>query len=259
MNLSRVKARAKAGALKCFTQVFFFIFIFTLPEAGAEDTTGSFDKVTVPLVSKGLSFAAKVVINEKATAELVIDTGSSFTIISEKMAKRIGLEDLEGAPRYPLSTTSGEVWLRLVVLESVNVGGEISRNVESAVSPYLGEDMDGMIGLSFLNDFIYKFNGRKKELTLKRISGAGPLMGGRGREWWSLKFRRYSEAILRYSSYLDSHENRLKAPNIVKDNGEARFTKNDLKKIIRYYKKLHRLLDKSAKIAGVPESWKAYP
>ncbi|VAX22262.1 hypothetical protein MNBD_NITROSPINAE03-1275, partial [hydrothermal vent metagenome] len=213
----------------------------------------------VPLISKGLNFAAKAVINGRVSAEFIIDTGSSFTIISEKMARRIGFKDMGDAPRYPVSTTAGEAWLRLVVFESVNVGGAISRNVEGAVSSYLGENMDGAIGLSFLNDFIYKFNGKKKELTLKRINGAGPLKGERGREWWSVKFGRYSKAISRYTSYLQSHENRLKARNVEQENSEKRFTENDLKKIIRYYEKLYRILDKSAQIAGVPESWKAYP
>jgi len=248
-----------AGARNCFASIFFFIFFIAIPGAQAQDTTGGFDEVTVPLVSKGLSFAVKVVINGRATAELVVDTGSSFTIISEKVARRIGFKDIGGAPRYPVSTADGEAWLRLVVFESVNAGGVISRNVEGAVSPYLGEDMDGVIGLSFLNDFIYKFNGKKKEFTLKRIIGAGPLKGGRAREWWSLRFRRYREAIRRYASYLNSHENRLKARNAEKENNETRFTENDLKKIVRYYKKLYRMLDKSAQIAGVPESWKAYP
>lgn len=242
-----------------FAPVFFFIFFLMVPCAGAEGTTGSFSEGAVPLVQKGLSFAAKALINGRTEAELVIDTGSSFTIISEKLARRIGFSDLDDAPRYPVSTVGGEAWLRLVVFESINVGGAIARNVEGAVSPYLGKGMDGAIGLSFLNNFIYKINGKKKELTLKRLSGDGPLMGGRGRGWWSLKFRRYSEAIHRYSSYLRSHESRLKALNEEKKNNETRFSENDLKKIIRYYKKLHRLLDKSAEIADVPESWKTYP
>ncbi|VAX21331.1 hypothetical protein MNBD_NITROSPINAE04-186 [hydrothermal vent metagenome] len=254
-----MKARIMASSRNCFATVFIFIFFIAILGAGAQDTTRSFEEVTAPLVSKGLNFAVNVVINGRVSAELIIDTGSSFTIVSEKMARRIGFTDIGDAPRYPVSTTAGEAWLRLVVFESVNVGGAISRNVEGAVSSYLGEGMDGVIGLSFLNDFIYKFDGRKKELTLKRINGAGPLKGERAREWWSLRFRRYSEAIRRYRSYLQSHENRLKARNVEKENNETRFTENDLKKIIRYYKKLHRILDKSAQIAGVPGSWKEYP
>lgn len=248
-----------AGARNYFVPVFFFIFFIMVPGAWPEDTTGSFTEVTVPLVSKGLSFSAKAVINGQVETELIIDTGSSFTIISEKMARRIGFKDISGAPRYPVSTAAGEAWFRLVVFESVNVGGAIARNVEGAVSPYLGKGMDGVIGLSFLNDFIYKINGKTKELTLKRLGGAGPFIGERGREWWSFKFRRYSETIRRYSSYLRSHENRLKAPNEEKEKNEARFRESDLKKIIKYYKKLHLALDRSAKIAGVPESWKTYP
>lgn len=259
MKPSQAKACFITVTASFFAPVFLSLFFLAIPGAGAEDRAESFSQGAIPLISKGLRLAVKTVINGQNEAELIIDTGSSFTIISEKTARRLRLHDLGGAPRFPVSTVAGEAWLRLVVFESVNIGGAMARNVEGAVSPHLGKDVDGVIGLSFLNDFVYKIDGRKKELTLKRLGGAGPLMGERGRQWWSLKFSRYSNTIGRYSSYLRNYESRLKAPDEQKGGSEANFTKNDLKKIIQYYKKLHRLLNTSAKSANVPESWKTYP
>lgn len=260
MNAPRTQTYMPTLIRHYFAPVFFFLFFFAVSEAGeavAEDLAESFSQVTVPLKSKGLNFTAKTVINGRVETDLLIDTGASFTIISESLARRIGFIDLDKAPRYPVSTIAGETWLRLVIIKSVNVDGAIAHNVEGAVSPYMGDGVDGALGLSFLSDFVYKINGKKKELTLKQPSDDEPIKGGRGRQWWRLKFKRYRDTIERYGFYLRKHENRLKAPNHAKEKNETKFTKNDLKRIINHYKKLHRALNKRAEIAGVPESWKS--
>ncbi len=235
------------------------VFTFTPAQAepaGAPDNTRP---VTVPLKPKGFRFAVEALINEQVKANLIIDTGSSFTVVSEEVALGLGYKDLDDAPRFPVSTAAGETWVRLVLFESVKIGLAEARYVEGAVSSNPGKGADGLLGLSFLNEFAYKIDGKKGLLTLKRSKGDGPLFGGYGREWWSSKFERYSQTIRRYESYLYRHANRLKAASPCANGNETRFTEQDIKKIIDYFRRLRRVLDRRATSLGVPEAWKASP
>lgn len=227
------------------------------PPAGAEQS------VETLIEPKGYSYTVSATINESAEAQLIIDTGSSFTVVSEQVAARLGLKNLRAAPRFPLSTAGGVAWVRLVVFDSVTVGGITAVEVEGAVSSGLGDEVDGLLGRSFLDGFIYKIDGKRRTLTLKPTDADGPAdgpaYGGHGKGWWKERFSRYAGMIRRFESYGGGRETGMMNPTQPSATAATGFTRRDIAGVTGYYRRLHRALERRARSLGVPNAWIVYP
>ena len=121
---------------------------------------------TAPLKPRGFGFAVEALINGRVRADLLIDTGSSFTIISPEIAGKLGHTDLARLPKQKVSTAGGAVWIYKIKLGSVSVGGAVARNVEAAISPDLPSGADGLLGMSYLSGFTYQVDGPNGVITL---------------------------------------------------------------------------------------------
>ena len=128
----------------------------------------------LPLERVGRSFAVGAVINGKKISHMVIDSGASLAMISEKTAVALGLEVNGALPRVPLSTPSGETWVRLVMLDTVQVGPVVMHNVETAVSANHMKNADGTLGSSFFDGLVYSINSREKQIRVRLSESDGP-------------------------------------------------------------------------------------
>lgn len=224
---------------------------FVLPEAGLADETRT-TAFTAPLARNGLVYTVKVRVNGGATANLVIDTGSSYTVISEKLAASLGYTGLDKAPRAPLATAAGIKWARLIVLDSLSVGGAASRLVEGAVISGLPGGVNGYLGLSYLNQFKYRIDAAARTLTLALPDEPAPLRAGAGQKWWRARFSPLCENIRKYRSYKTRLDNRLKIP---RPEDEGAYTTGGLERLVSFYAGLHRARAARAARLGVPEAW----
>ena len=215
--------------------------------------------VVAKIKRRGEGFVVEALINGAVRADLLIDTGSSFTILTPETARRLGHTGFGKLPRLPVSTAAGVSWVRLVTLDSVSVGGAEAEIVEGGISSRLEKGIDGLLGMSFLKEFVYRIDGAKREITLRPARGAGKTYGGHDRGWWLTKYKHYAHNIRRFRELREKLAGGVtpaQDPEMRKVSG---FDEEEITKIIVYYQKLLGALDRRASSLGTPMAWRVYP
>jgi clan AA aspartic protease (TIGR02281 family) len=136
-------------------------------------------KLKAELPAKELELARRaghvvvpVILNKKVAASLLVDTGASIIVLSKAVGEKLNIKPDTGAPIVKLRVLDGrEVDARYVGLQSVIVDRMEEENVEAAV---LMDDsasivFDGLLGMSFLSRFNFKFDNKNNKLILERI------------------------------------------------------------------------------------------
>lgn len=126
------------------------------------------DKATVSLQMRGQVAVVQVMLNNSAAANLVVDTGSSATVISHATARQLGI-DVEGTdlPRVSFNTANGVVSAPVVTLDSVEVGGMEVRGLMASVHD-IAPGISGLLGLNYLGHFRMDIDSRTGLMHLER-------------------------------------------------------------------------------------------
>lgn len=96
-----------------------------------------------------------VVLNGQQTFEMIVDTGASGTVITQKMARVLGIVPIAKA-KFDTASAVG-VEMPIGRLTSVNVNGAVMKNL---MVPIAGPDLDiGLLGHDFFGDY---------DITIKR-------------------------------------------------------------------------------------------
>ena len=114
----------------------------------------------------------QVFLNNVIRARMVFDTGASLVLISHELAQRMGQTASASGEKIRLKTAGGDVEGRSIVIAKVDLGNAVKENVRAAVSPQnqTFSDFDGLLGLSFLDDFQVTIDHRTQEVILRRQS-----------------------------------------------------------------------------------------
>lgn len=132
-----------------------------------------FEPKDVRLVDRGSHVFVDVQINRKTRATLLLDTGSSLVLLSQKMMKELGMKPVPLEKASEIEVADGRrvpaVYLRL---ESLKVEGVEARDVDAAV--LLEEETntrygDGLLGMSFLNRYNFQVDQKRKKLILEKL------------------------------------------------------------------------------------------
>lgn len=123
---------------------------------------------TVDLEKVGNSYFLEATINGKHKARLMLDTGSSSVLISPRLAEKMGLK-LSGCMGMGSTLADGSsVSSQSAVLDKIKVGSvsaeKISANV---IGSSTATNYDGLLGMSFLRNFIFTIDTEKNLLILK--------------------------------------------------------------------------------------------
>ncbi|MCB9772380.1 MAG: clan AA aspartic protease [Candidatus Omnitrophica bacterium] len=126
-------------------------------------------KQTIRLKRVGNSFLTDSVINRKRHATLLIDTGASNVMLSKSTALKLGY-NLNKADRIQAKLADGKVVPgRVIILKELKVGGATATNIPAIVLEQTsGGNYDGLLGMSFLNKFIFQIDATKGELILQK-------------------------------------------------------------------------------------------
>ena len=112
------------------------------------------DRASVPLQKKGQVVMVQARMNEKASANFVVDTGASYTMISRATAKELEIDLEKKLPTTPFQTANGVILAPLVSLDSIEVGGLQVRDLTAAVHDVFPDpSISGLLGLNFLRNF----------------------------------------------------------------------------------------------------------
>jgi clan AA aspartic protease (TIGR02281 family) len=110
-------------------------------------------QVSVPLLEQqDSSLALPIMIDGKFMATFMVDTGASYTVITPKMAEKLGVVITPSTPRISLMTGNGVVSAPQVTLRNISVGPVRVPEVKAVVQQ-LGDGHDlllsGLLGLNF--------------------------------------------------------------------------------------------------------------
>jgi len=99
------------------------------------------------------SLAVPVVLDRKTMGTFLVDTGSTYTVITPRMAKKLGVSYDATTPRISIVTGNGVIKAPIVTLKSITVGEVEVKNVQVIVQ-HLGRDvlLGGLLGMNFFKD-----------------------------------------------------------------------------------------------------------
>ena len=97
----------------------------------------------------------------------IIDTGASYTAISESLARKLGYA-YERGERVNVTTANGRMQVRRIRLGSVSLQGYAVHNLPVIVLPDTTGRSLNLLGLNFLNNFRYSVDSNKGEFRLER-------------------------------------------------------------------------------------------
>ena len=126
-------------------------------------------KTVVDLAKKGNSFYVNTRLNRRVRTDLILDTGCSETQISSQTAKKIGINTSKSQKTLCRLADGRMVRGSVVNIKEVQIGRARVRNVKAIVLDGVGTEREpGLLGMSFLNNFVFKIDPEKNILVLHR-------------------------------------------------------------------------------------------
>jgi len=130
--------------------------------AGAQETT-------VPL-EHGLGvWTARVVLNDRHAGRFLVDTGSSVTVVSPRLAAEAVIAGTAGGPPVELHTLGGRAIGAAAVVASLRVGDLELRDVP-VVLHEPGPTFDGILGNTVLGRYRVTVDGDRRQLQLRLLA-----------------------------------------------------------------------------------------
>ncbi|MFA6130170.1 MAG: retropepsin-like aspartic protease [Candidatus Omnitrophota bacterium] len=113
-------------------------------------------------------------LNKKVKANLILDTGASLILLSNKIAGNLGINtDANSATPVELIVADGRrIKAKMVILDTVSVQDSEVKNIEAAILPEKESASipeDGLLGMSFLKKFNFKIDQKNDKLILEKL------------------------------------------------------------------------------------------
>jgi clan AA aspartic protease (TIGR02281 family) len=107
-------------------------------------------------------------VEDETEVRFLLDTGATTTVISRRLAARLGIGlRSRGMRTARFQTANGPVFAPIVTLESVRVGNAVAYDVEAAVHDLGGVPIEAILGLSFLGQFRFTIDADEELLILE--------------------------------------------------------------------------------------------
>jgi clan AA aspartic protease (TIGR02281 family) len=134
----------------------------------AEIETALREPQSIPLSRQGKHFIVQALINDTFNVSLMLDTGASISLLSEPA--------FEGLSRYSevvyvkdlqLNTAGGIITASIYQVDQFTIQDYIINDFIFAVSPYVSEGNDGLLGMNYLSAFDFYIDQNNSLLILK--------------------------------------------------------------------------------------------
>jgi aspartyl protease family protein len=191
----------------------------------------------------GPSMLVEALVNGRHRVLFLIDTGATDVLIPRSVARRIGLEVGSETRTKRYATANGMVEHPVVMLDSVDLGGAVARDVPASIGPELEF---GLLGLSYFNRFDTHVDAAAGIVTLvpNGLAEAGAIRGGRSEAQWRSEYRNLHGRIER----LEAESARTPESH----GRERRRLETERGELARQLS----LLDSEADAARVPVAWR---
>jgi len=105
----------------------------------------------------------------RASARLVLDTGSALTTIVPEIAESIGYTSADRVARSVIRPAVAEERGYIVRVSQLIAFGFTVPDVHVNIAD-LGHDIDGLLGMSFLSDFNFEIRPAARRIIIEKIS-----------------------------------------------------------------------------------------
>lgn len=125
--------------------------------------------VTVPIIQKGGSLVVPVTLNNERDVQLILDTGATMTVLSSNVALELGLLSNTQTQVTTVNTAGGPIQVNLTQIDSIQIDTAKARNVSVVIHdlPEAHPGIDGLLGMSFLNNFLVTLDSDQGQLHLR--------------------------------------------------------------------------------------------
>ena len=122
----------------------------------------------VKLDKEGDSYFVEVKVNGRQRGRLVLDTGATNVQISARLAQKAGINFAQSEIVNCTLADGSVVTARTVTLKKLQVGSVTVGEINALVfEKDYSDSSDGLLGMSFLNHFIFEVDTRRDVLILK--------------------------------------------------------------------------------------------
>lgn len=105
----------------------------------------------------------------RASARLVLDTGSALTTIVPEIAESIGYTSVDRVARSVIRSAVAEERGYIVRVSQLIAFGFTVPDAHVNIAD-LGHDIDGLLGMSFLSDFNFEIRPAARRIIVEKIS-----------------------------------------------------------------------------------------
>jgi len=147
---------------------------FTPPTVSKTTTSGS---RAIPLTLANSYLLVSAVLNHTESVVLLLDTGASHTLLTSRVAQRLGVEVTANTLRRTMMVADGQRQeVPIVQLASLTVGHATVERLAVAISelfPYPSR-VDGLLGMDFLGQFIVTLDRAAQQMWLASRQPVNP-------------------------------------------------------------------------------------
>jgi len=127
------------------------------------------NKTSVPMERHGSVAMVQATLNNKRAAKFVVDTGASYTLISNALASDLGISLGANPKTLSFQTANGMINAPIANMESISIGGLEVRNIAIAVHDAVPDpQIAGLLGLNFLSNFKMDIDTQRGVLHLEK-------------------------------------------------------------------------------------------
>lgn len=124
-------------------------------------------RTSVSLVWTGSSYTTRVELNDRVFGDFIVDTGASSTVISTKLARKLGIREDAGIAISAQLADGRIVEARTVIVGEIRVGRARVFDTEVVIlDDFEDTGFDGLLGMSFLGHFTVKIDNQENKLIL---------------------------------------------------------------------------------------------
>jgi clan AA aspartic protease (TIGR02281 family) len=126
-------------------------------------------KASIPIERHGQVVVIQATLNNKRAAKFVVDTGASYTLISNALARELSIDVAANTKTLPFQTANGTINAPVTNLDSIMVGGMEIRDLPAAVHDAVPDpQVAGLLGLNFLSNFRMDIDTQNGVLHLEK-------------------------------------------------------------------------------------------
>ncbi len=133
-----------------------------------QDALSRREALIIPIPQGATTIQTDALINGQTSYRFIIDTGATYTSISQPMADALGYRIGPNTETVTVGTANGVVSVAVVILDSVNVQGYAVRNLKAIILPARSQAELGLLGLNYLDHFRYTVDAGRKEFRLEK-------------------------------------------------------------------------------------------